>query len=261
MPTSSAKGPASPRHDAGSAHAAGERSLQAVRGADLLMYRACADVLSLAARVPTSPSLPSPTELRQQLIAALDKMLSRGRRAELPDADLAEARYALVALLDEQVLRAPWSGRAEWMTRPLQFDLYQDNNAGEDFFVRFAALLRSGDRPLALQVYYLCLALGFEGMYAGDGERRTRERFLHAAWQQLACFLPPTDRLSPHGLPARGGRASSRARRPWPWLLSGAALLAVAIVMPAWSVQRALRAAVSELSEQQPVQLSTSPVR
>src|SRR5512146_2480098 len=64
-----------------------------------LMYRACADVLATAAQLPISAQLPGPTELRQQLTAALDKMVSRGRRAAIPDADLAEARYALVALL------------------------------------------------------------------------------------------------------------------------------------------------------------------
>jgi type VI secretion system protein ImpK len=232
------------------------------------MYRACVDVLALAAQLPVVPLPSSPAELRQQLVAALDKMVSRGRRAELPDLDLAEARYALVALLDEQVLRASWSGRSEWMSRPLQFELYKDNNAGEDFFVRLGALLRSGNRPLAGQVYYLCLALGFEGMYAQNGDRRSLAKFVHAARQQLAAVLPPTDLLSPHGLPVRGARAATHSAHPWLWLLAGTLLVALTISTSAWSVGRSLRAAVSEISavsrspsSEWPAQLPPSPAR
>jgi type IV/VI secretion system ImpK/VasF family protein len=230
------------------------------RGADLLLYRACADVLALAAQLPAAPLPPSPAELRQQLVAALDKMVSRGRRAELPDRDLAEARYALVAFLDEQVLRASWQGRTEWMNRPLQFELYQDNNAGEDFFVRLSALLRGGDRPLAVQVYYLCLALGFEGMYAQNGDRQSLAKFVHAARRQLAAVLPATDCSSPHGVPARRTTSRTQGGSSWFWLLGGTLLVALTIATSAWSVERSLRAALSGLSES-PAQLSPGRTR
>jgi len=217
------------------------------------MYRACADVLATAAELPATAHLPSPAELRQQLTAALDKMVSRGRRAELPDADLAEARYALVALLDEQVLRATWSGRSEWMSRPLQLELYRDNNAGEDFFVRLSALLRSGDRPLAVQVYYLCLALGFQGMYEQTGDRKSLARFTSAARQQLSGVLPATDSLSPHGRPRRRAHAAERHPTAVLWLLGSAlALVLLTIALAGWFVERSLRAAVAELSEAPP---------
>jgi type VI secretion system protein ImpK len=213
------------------------------------MYRACADLLALAAQLPLGPLPPSPAELRQQLVAALDKMVSRGRRADLPDSDLAEARYALVAFLDEQVLRASWSGRSEWMSRPLQFELYQDNNAGEDFFVRLGALLRAGDRPLAVQVYYLCLALGFEGKYAQNGDRQSLAKFVQAARRQLAAVLPATDRSSPHGVPVRRTISSTQTGNAWFWIVGGTLLVALTIATSAWSVERSLRAALSELSE------------
>jgi type VI secretion system protein ImpK len=223
------------------------------RGTHQLMYRACADVLATAAQLPGAAHLPGPPELRQQLTAALDKMVSRGRRAELPDADLAEARYALVALLDEQVLRAAWSGRSEWMTRPLQLDLYRDNNAGEDFFVRLSALLRSGDRPLAVQVYYLCLALGFQGMYAQTGDHKALAKFTSAARHQLSGVLPPTDSLSPNGTPQ--GRAHATRRHPGAvlWLLGGGLLLVLlTLTLCGWFVESAIRAAVIEISETSP---------
>lgn len=220
------------------------------RGLHQLMYRACADVLALAAQLPVSSQLPAPAELRQQLTAAVDKMVSRGRRAEIPDADLAEARYAIVALLDEQVLKASWSGRTEWMNRPLQFELYRDNNAGEDFFVRLSALLRSGGRPLAIQVYYLCLALGFQGMYEQSRDTKALGKFVHAARHQLSAVLPPADNLSPHATPQRLSRAAGHRQGFIWWALAGGLLLvASAILIGGWSVERELRSAVTEISE------------
>jgi type VI secretion system protein ImpK len=220
------------------------------------MYRACADVLALATQLPVATDLPQPAELRQRLSAALDKMISRGRRARLPDADLAEARYALVALLDEQVLRASWAGRSEWMNRPLQFDLYQENNAGEDFFVRLGSLLRSGDRPLAVQVYYLCLTLGFRGVYEQSGDRKSLAKFAQAARQQLAGSLPSAEILSPRALVRRPGRIASPGRGALVWLLGGALLIAFTIAMTAWSVERALRSALAEVNEVAPAAMA-----
>lgn len=202
----------------------------------------------MAARLPVEP-LPGPSELRQQLTAALDKFVSRGRRAEIPEADLAEARYALVALLDEQVLKASWAGRAEWMNRPLQFELYRDNNAGEDFFVRLSALLRDGGRPLAVQVYYACLALGFQGMYAQNGDLAALSKFTSVARKQLGAVLPPPDVLSPHVTPRPAGRAEPRRHTP---LLPVAAVLTLAtvvmIAVAAWAVNAELESALAEIT-------------
>ena len=215
------------------------------------MYRACADVLALATQLPVA-HLTSAAELRQQLTAALDKMVSRGRRARLPDADLAEARYALVALLDEQVLRASWAGRSEWMQRPLQFDLYQDNNAGEDFFVRLGALLRSGDHPLAVQVYYLCLALGFRGIYEQSGDRKALAKFASAARQHLSGTLPSAANLSPHALALRPALVARPGPAALGWGLGAVLLITLTIAISAWSVERALRSAIAEVSETSP---------
>ena len=217
-------------------------------------------MLATAAQLPNSSQLPSPAELRQQLTAAVDKVVSRGRRAEVPDTDLAEARYALVALLDEQVLKANWSGRTEWMNRPLQFELYRDNNAGEDFFVRLTALLRSGTRPLAVQVYYLCLGLGFKGMYAQTNDTKAIAKFTSAARQQLAGLLPPADNLSPHGMPQHRATAAVRGPRVLLWAIGvGFFCIIATILITGISVESELRSAITEISNSSMNVLPVSP--
>src|SRR5688572_32390015 len=166
--------------------------MRADRGAAMndRLYQICADILVIAVQLTNDAASVAGGDLRQRMISSLDRMVSDGRRLGIADADLAEARYALVAFIDEQVMRSDWSGRADWMARPLQLDLYRENTAGENFFVRLRALLRAGDRPVAVEIYYLCLVLGFQGAYRDSGESQALEKFTRAARDNLRKVLP-----------------------------------------------------------------------
>ena len=162
------------------------------------LYRICADTLTFALRLPTAHDLPGASELRARAIGMLDAMVTQGRAAGIPDAELAEARYALVAFIDEQVLKSTWSGRTEWMSQPLQLISYREYTAGENFFVRLRSHLQSGARPLALEVYYLCLALGFRGAYGVTGETSAIASYVEATRRDLGKRLPSTAKFGPH---------------------------------------------------------------
>jgi len=162
------------------------------------IYRVCADSLRLAVRLPTAMDLPGCAELRQRAAAALDSITIQGRAVGLPEADLAEARYALVAFIDEQVLKSSWPGRAEWMSQPLQLIYYREYTAGENFFVRLRALLQNGGRPFALEIYYLCMALGFRGAYGVSGDVSAVTGLVEAARRELEKQLPSTAKFGPN---------------------------------------------------------------
>ena len=155
-----------------------------------VIYWLCADLFVLGTQLSSAP-LPSPGELRQRLLSMLDHMVGAGRAAGVPDSDISEARYALVAFLDEQVLKSDWAGRSEWMSQPLQLLLHREYTAGENFFARMNALLQQGGRQNALQVYYVCLLLGFRGAYAAGGREHTLAGFADAARNQISPALPP----------------------------------------------------------------------
>jgi type IV/VI secretion system ImpK/VasF family protein len=80
-----------------------------------------------------------------------------------------ETDFAVVAFLDEVILTSKDPARDAWVQRPLQEELFNISTAGELFFARIERLLQRADTPeLAdmLEVYYLCILLGFEGQYA-----------------------------------------------------------------------------------------------
>ncbi len=129
------------------------------------LFRAAGDFATLVELLGSAPesAIPAPGALRQQLLGLLEGF-ARSASGGAAAADLEESRFALVAFADEVISRSRWSGRDEWQREPLQMQLYQTTNAGKEFFERLARL-----RPeaRAREVFFLALALGFQGQYAG----------------------------------------------------------------------------------------------
>jgi type VI secretion system protein ImpK len=82
-------------------------------------------------------------------------------------------QYAFVALLDEVLLFADWSGQAGWQITPLEFRLFNTRTAGEtlpDEISRLMTRQDAGERDLAA-VYLMTLVLGFRGRLRRDPGR------------------------------------------------------------------------------------------
>ncbi len=74
------------------------------------------------------------------------------------------AKYALTTWTDEMLIAAPWEGRSWWTNNALEFAVFQTNIAYSEFYMkaREAAELTSKN---ALEVFYVCVVLGFRGLY------------------------------------------------------------------------------------------------
>lgn len=105
----------------------------------------------------------------KQLLAGADQ---RARAAGYDGDTVKRAVYAYIALLDESVLNSPHPMFAEWSRQPLQEEVFGEHMAGENFFRGLHDLLGQQDSHALgdlLEVYQLCLLLGFRGRYgAGD---------------------------------------------------------------------------------------------
>jgi len=195
------------------------------------LYWCCADLLTLAVKLPQSPNLPPPLELRERITTALDTMVGRGRADGLPDAELAEARYALVAFIDEQVLKSNWPGRHEWMGQPLQLALYNEYTAGENFFNRMRVLLQQGGTSPALEVYYLCLMLGFRGVHGMNADQRALGEVCDTARQRVAQAWPAGAKLGPRAEPPDRLPARRASYAPLIAVVVGSLLVALLVVV------------------------------
>ena len=102
---------------------------------------------------------------REALKTAAGQALAAGYTPE----DVKYATYATVAFLDESVLNSRSQVFADWARKPLQEEMFGTQIAGEVFFQHLQQLLgRNDSADLAdlLEVYYLCLLLGFGGRYS-----------------------------------------------------------------------------------------------
>jgi type IV/VI secretion system ImpK/VasF family protein len=106
-----------------------------------------------------------PDALRGELLAALDAFTRTAAAHGYRPDQVEEARFALVAWMDEMVQRTAWEGRDQWYRQLLQLQLFNTNRAGNEFFDHLARL--RPEQNDARELYVWCLAFGFEGQYQG----------------------------------------------------------------------------------------------
>ncbi len=186
------------------------------------MYLATAELLITASQLGTAAT-PPPDRVREDLLRQLRQMVAKCRAAGISDSDIAEARYALVAFIDDKILKSNWAGRAEWMKSPLQLQLFGEYVAGENFFHRLRAIQQRDRRAPALGVFHMCLALGFTG---AQSDASQTEAHL-ASTREALPRLEPGAGLSPRGLPSDRYGASAPRRSVVRALAVGTAVVVI----------------------------------
>lgn len=136
----------------------------------------------------------------------LDASERAAREAGSTDEQIREALFAIVAFFDETIQESAWADKEQWRSRPLQLERFGRYDAGEEFFVRLDALRAAPvEQAAVLEVYYLCLALGYRGRY--QGKDRATVQALMAKLQADLSAAPTTTGPSP-------GRPDDRQASP-----------------------------------------------
>jgi len=167
--------------------------------------------------------------IRAGLAAAEQQALRRGYSGE----DVRVATFAVVAFLDESVLNSGLALFADWHRKPLQEELFGVHIAGEIFFRNVDRLLARADSAQTeelLEVYEICLLLGFRGRYSSDSGSQIRS--ITAAIAEKRRRIRRVDPvISPHWAP--GSETGPVAGDPWITSLvwTAAATCAFAIVL------------------------------
>lgn len=109
-----------------------------------------------------------------------------------------DTQYALCAFLDESVLRSGDNElRRHFELSPLQFRYFGVHLAGQGFFEKIDALRADVKTNLdVLEVYHLCLALGFEGKF-GLSEKDQLRYLANTLGQDIARYRKTPKALSP----------------------------------------------------------------
>lgn len=138
------------------------------------LLAASAPLLDLAGRLRDLPEHANPERLRDRVIAEIRRFESASIAAGSLPEEVRIARFALCACLDDVVLATPWGPRSVWAREGLVAAVEKATGAAERFFDLLDAMMNEPHlHRRELELYYVCLSLGFEGKY------RDRPRGMH----------------------------------------------------------------------------------
>lgn len=157
------------------------------------------DLLVLGTYFKDTKDLGSPDHLRTRLHHLFRVAEEQATSMGIHQDAFTQARYAVTAYIDEMIISSRWTNRDQWSARPLQYDFFGEYVAGEGFFQHLDAIRRS--MPLnadLLEIYGLCLILGFEGRYRIQDRDKLRG-LIEDSTREVQAKRGDVPELSPHG--------------------------------------------------------------
>ncbi len=145
-------------------------------------------ILRIKARI-VAPS----NELRPQVAAMLADFEKRAERYRFNHKIVQVAKFALASFVDETVLTNNFPLRDEWEKYALQLEYFGEQLAGNKFFEKLDAMLKQIETTQdAVEIYYVCMLLGFKGRYGVYEQEK-----LLAIMQKTANALVKVGKIKP----------------------------------------------------------------
>lgn len=193
--------------------------------ADQRLAELFAPCFTLILKLRASNQFGDPEVLRHRIVDLLDRTEREALSAGGAPETIQKAKFAIVAFLDETILSSDWPQKEEWINTPLQLELYDQYDAGEVFFDHLHSFLDSPNAHAEeLEVYYLCMALGFKGKYRLHEQEKLRE-LIERTSQTLSDLRDGTvEELAPHGTPRDQVATEVKSKVPT-WVIGAAAVL------------------------------------
>jgi type VI secretion system protein ImpK len=123
-------------------------------------------IFDLILRLKSGIVAPS-NDLRPKVAAMLEDFEKRAERYRFNHKIVQVSKFAMAAFVDETVLMNNFPMRDQWEKSALQLELFGEQLAGNKFFEKLEAMLNQVDvTKEAVEIYYMCMLLGFKGRYA-----------------------------------------------------------------------------------------------
>jgi type VI secretion system protein ImpK len=149
----------------------------------------------------------------------------KARNAGFENEKIQQAKFALVAFLDESIISSSWEQKGEWLTEPLQLKLFDTFNAGEEFFTNINSLRqRTGSNKDVLEIYYVCLVLGFKGKFQLQSPENLRRVIDDLNLELHPEMFKAIDAISPNAKPQDSYIQSGKDGLSF-WVLPAGALI------------------------------------
>ncbi len=160
----------------------------------------CADCFTLILQLRRTNEFGEQSVLKERIFSLLSKVEREAKEAGIDSEEIQWAIFALVAFIDETIISSEWGAKDTWLAKPLQLEFFNRYDAGEEFFNRLEQLRqRPHYKANLLEIYYLCLALGFKGKYSFQS-RDALQKIKEETYGDLVSVKGRSAQvLSPHG--------------------------------------------------------------
>jgi type VI secretion system protein ImpK len=129
---------------------------------------AASTLLALVAQLRSTTSHDDPAALRLQLLAWIAEFEALAGAKGVPRPKITAARYLLCTFIDEVIAQTPWGAGGTWAERNLLQEFHEERWGGEKSFQLLERLGQdAATNADLLELFYVCLRLGFEGRYRG----------------------------------------------------------------------------------------------
>ena len=133
----------------------------------------CTDIFLIIISMREEEDLGTPESLRKLLKHYIAMFMKNCTERGFDSREAEAVKFALVALIDETVMSIPGECRDHWSSCSLQFEYYNEQIAGDKFYDDLQKLMVNAHSNYeALETYYYCLALGFQGKFLDKTEER-----------------------------------------------------------------------------------------
>ncbi|MFZ0454588.1 MAG: type IVB secretion system protein IcmH/DotU [Ignavibacteriaceae bacterium] len=166
-----------------------------------------------------------PSALKNHINEMFGKFERDARMASIDNEKIHMAKFALIAFLDETIISSSWNQKDTWLSEPLQLKLFETFNAGEEFFDHLKKLRQrtSGNKDV-LEIFFLCLTLGFKGKYQLQSPENLRRIIDDLNIELHPDLYKLIDTISPNGKPHDSFIGNAKGKIPL-WIYPAAAVI------------------------------------
>ena len=195
------------------------------------LVRFAGPVFDLILRLKAGIVQPS-NDLRPKIAKMLEEFEKRAERYRFNAKLIRVSKFALAAFVDETILTNNFPLKEEWEKYPLQLEYFKEQLAGNKFFDKLEAMIKQIKVTAdAVEIYYVCMLLGFKGRY-GVYEQDKLLSTMQVTAKALVKVgkIVPTE-LSPHWLANDQPEPPKKRGVPTWAKISAFAGLAIAVIV------------------------------
>jgi len=165
----------------------------------------------------------SAEEMKNRLISMVEEMEQKAAADTELKKQFEDVRYPLIVFGDEVLITSGWSESGSWAGDRLEMYYFQTMVGGEKFYKDLDALRKRRVDPEVLGIFFLCIALGFRGIYFDDMDQ------LKSIQMELCNSLPQKLNSRMDDLFPEAYLKEARDYTPRPMASIGKALFLVAL--------------------------------